>query len=253
MIQGRSPLFAAAFAALLLGSGTPATAQEEEDALPPVTFPLLADHASSAAGFVPAGWLLEATASGDIDRDGRSDLAFVVRMSDPANIVPNDALCGDSFDTNPRIFAVALAEPGGGYRLGTSDNELIPRHDNPCASDPFGAPEQLSIARGAVRIDLERFMSAGGWDMGTTSFTFRWEGDGLRLIGYDFSNVRRNTGEFGGVSINYLTGRAELTQGRIDEDRDTVRWVALHNRRPITIEWIGNGLDYDPEQLVSGL
>lgn len=242
-------------ALLILAAPAPAAAQDEDGALPPVAYPSLPDRAAGAAGFVPAGWLLEASASGDIDRDGRSDLAMVLRMNDPANVIPGgtEGFCGDTLDTNPRIFAVALAEAAGGYRLGTSDNELIPRRDNPCALDWFGAPEQLSIARGAIRIDLERFMSAGGWDMGTTSFTFRWEDAGLRLIGYDFSNVRRNTGDVTGISINYLTGRAKLTRGRMGEDRETVRWVALHNRGPITIDWIGNGLEYDPERLVSGL
>ncbi|HEY0014304.1 MAG TPA: hypothetical protein VGB79_15785 [Allosphingosinicella sp.] len=238
-------------ASTLLAFSAPAAAQEE-DGPPPVDYPTLPEHAQAASGFVPAGWRLEASASGDLDRDGRSDLALVLRMNDPANVLPNEGLCGETIDTNPRILAIALAAAGGGYRLGVQDQELIPRRDNPCASDWF-APEHLRIERGAVRIDLERFMSAGGWDMGTTSFTFRWEDDNLRLIGFDYSNVKRNTGDVGGVSINYLTGRAKLTRGRIDEDRETVRWVTLHSRRPLTIWSVGDGLMYDPENLISSL
>lgn len=237
---------------LLLLALPSAVAAQEEDAAPPVVYPTLASRAADAAGFVPAGWRMEASAAGDLDRDGRSDLAMVLRMNDAANVLRNDGLCGETFDTNPRILAVALAEAGGGYRLGVQDQELIPRRDNPCATDWF-APEHLSIERGTVRVSLERFMSAGGWDMGTTSFTFRWEDDNLRLIGYDFSNMKRNTGEFSGVSINYLTGRAKLTRGRMDEDRETVRWVMLHSRRPLTIWSVGDGLMFDPENLISSL
>lgn len=247
------PIHVRLLALLILPVPAAAAAQEEEGGLPPVTYPSLPDSAASAAGFVPQGWQLEASAAGDLDRDGRSDIAMVLKMDDPANVLPNEGLCGDTIDTNPRILAVALAERGGGYRLGTSNQELIPRRDNACAVDWFGAPEQLSITRGAVRIDLERFMSAGGWDMGTTSFTFRWEGEDLRLIGYDFSNVKRNTGDTAGLSVNYITGRAKLTRGRLDSDRETVRWVSLHNRGPVTIHAIGNGMEYDPEGLVGGL
>jgi hypothetical protein len=243
-------LFALPLLALLAAAA--AAAQVEEGGPPPVDIPQLPEQAADAAGFVPAGWRLEASASGDLDRDGRSDLAMVLRMDDPANVLSNDGLCGETLDTNPRILAVALAAAGRGYRLGVQDQELIPRRDNPCATDWF-APEHLRIERGAVRVDLERFMSAGGWDMGTTSFTFRWEDGNLRLIGYDFSNMKRNTGEFTAVSINYLTGRAKLTRGRMDEDRETVRWVPLHNRSPVTIWSVGDGLMFDPEDLVSGL
>jgi hypothetical protein len=229
-----------------------AAAAQEEGGPPAVDYPQLPQSAPAARGFVPAGWRLEATASGDLDRDGRSDLAMVLRMNDAANVLRNDGLCGETLDTNPRILAVALAQAGGGYRLGVQDQELIPRRDNPCASDWF-APEHLSIERGTVSVSLERFMSAGGWDMGTTSFTFRWEDDNLRLIGYDFSNMKRNTGDFSGVSINYLTGRAKLTRGRMDSDRETVRWVTLHSRRPLTIWSVGDGLAFDPENLISSL
>lgn len=248
------PLHLRLLAALTLALPAAAAAQEEEDgALPAVTYPSLPDSAANAAGFVPQGWQLEASAAGDLDRDGRSDIAMVLKMDDPANVLPNEGLCGDTIDTNPRILAVALAEAGGGYRLGTSSQELIPRRDNACAVDWFGAPEQLSIARGVVRVDLERFMSAGGWDMGTTSFTFRWEQGDLRLIGFDYRNIGRNSGDVNGLSINYLTGRAKLTRGRTDHDRETVRWVSLHNRGPVTIGTIGSGMDYDPEGLVGGL
>jgi hypothetical protein len=236
----------------ILAVSAAAAAQEEGNGLPPVDYPRLPERAQAAAGFVPAGWRLEASAAGDLDRDGRSDLAMVLRMNDPANVLRNERLCGD-MDTNPRIFAVALAATGGGYRLRVQDRALIARRDNPCMLDPFSEAGQLRIERGTVRIDLERFMSAGGWDAGMTSFTFRWEGGDLRLIGYDFSNVKRNTGETRGLSINYLTGRAKLTRGRIDQDRETVRWVSLHSRQPLNIWAIGDGLMFDPEDLVSSL
>jgi hypothetical protein len=245
------PLPVRLFAFLILTMPVAALAQEE-DAIPPIDYPMLPERAADAAGFAPPGWRVELSAPGDLDRDGRSDLAIVLRMNDPANVVPID-FCGETLDTNPRILAVVLAEEGGGYRLGLQNHELIPRRDNACAVDWFGTPESLAVERGTVRIALERFMSAGGWDMGTTSFTFRWEADDLRLIGYDYRNVRRNSGEVAGLSVNYLTGRAKLTQGRMDEDRETVRWVSLHSRRPIGIGSIGSGLDFDPEELVSSL
>ena len=240
--------------AFFLLLATPSVVAAQEGELPPVQFPSLPDRAADAAGFVPAGWRLEASASGDLDEDGRSDLALVLRMTDPRNIIANEGgLCGETLDTNPRMIAVALASRSGGYHLGVENGELIPRRNNACAEDPFGAPDHIVIEHKTVRIYLERLMSAGGWDAGTTSFSFRWADGDLQLIGFDYSNVQRNTGALSLLSINYLTGRAKITQGRIDSDDETVRWVRLHMKSSPSIGTLGNGLEYDPENLVSNL
>jgi len=53
-------------------------------------------------------------------------------------------------------------------------------------------------------------MSAGGWDMGYSVFTFRWQQGAMRLIGFDSSNTQRNSGATQTLSINYLTRRVRI-------------------------------------------
>jgi hypothetical protein len=96
-------------------------------------------------------------------------------------------------------------------------------------------------------------MSAGGWDAGMTTFKWRWRDRALRLIGFDYSNVRRNTGDSTLVSINYLTGRAKISTGNIGTDTEKIRWTTLRSRRAPTISEVGDGLMFDPEKLVSRL
>jgi hypothetical protein len=231
----------------LLALLSPAAASAQD--LPPVTYPPLPAQAATADGFAPTGWKIEARAVGDLDGDGRADLALILRLTDPANIIA-ESMCEKEFDTNPRRLAVLLAKPGGGYRLAAENHTLIPRRDNACQVDPFSA---IEIERGMLRIAFERMMSAGGWDAGMTTFKWRWRDAALRLAGFDYSNVKRNTGKMGLVSINYLTGRAKITTGNIESDRETVRWTTLRNRRAPTIEEVGDGLMFDPEGLVSQL
>jgi hypothetical protein len=231
----------------LLAAPAAAAAQE----LPPVDYPRLPVAAATERDFVPQGWRIEARAVGDLDADGKADLALVLRGTDPANVVA-EPMCEERLDTNPRLLVVLLASPAGGYRLVADNHELIPRRDNPCQVDPFSDPGQIAIERGVLRIDLERMMSAGGWDMGTTTFRWRWRDGTMRLIGFDYSNVRRNTGALTLVSINYLTGRVKISTGNIGTDREKVRWTTLHSRRAPTIVDIGDGLTFDPEDLVSG-
>ena len=243
--DGRGPANGLALIALL----APAAAAAQE--LPPVDYPRLPAAAATEQGFVPKGWRVEARAEGDLDRDGKADLALVLRGTNPANVI-SEGMCEEPLDTNPRIVAVVLAGPAGGYRLAADNRELIPRRDNPCQVDPFSDPGQIAIEGGTLRIDLERMMSAGGWDMGTTTFRWRWRDGALTLIGFDYSNVRRNTGALTRVSINYLTGRVKISSGNIASDREKVRWTRLHSRRLPTFSDIGDGLMFDPEDLLSG-
>jgi hypothetical protein len=231
----------------------PASGAAAQDfVIPPVSYPPLPAAATTAQGFVPKGWPIEAQASGDLDGDSRADLALVLRSEDPANVI-RETMCEERFDTNPRILALLLARPDGGYRVAVQNHTLISRRENPCEVDSFSDPGQIAIERGTLRIDLERMMSAGGWDSGNATFKWRWRDDSLRLIGFDYSNVKRNTGALTVISINYLTGRAKISTGNIGTDRDKVRWKALRNRRAPTIGEMGDGLMFDPENLVSNL
>lgn len=241
--------------ALLLSALVPVSPQDE---LPSVRYPVLANEAANVQGFVPAGWALETKVAGDLNGDGKLDLAFALHMTDRANIVKNPGgFCGETLDTNPRILGVALARPGGGYRLAVQNHSLVPRRDNACAEDWFDSDGEsgggLSIQRGNVVITLGRFMSAGGWGMGRTIFTLRWRDDALRLIGFDVENTQRNSGETSSLSINYLTRKVRTGHGSIESDAEKVRWSRLPGAGLPTIEAIGNGLDYDPGGLVGRL
>ena len=237
--------------ATLLAAALPAAAAHAQEAsLPPARYPAIPAAAASAAAFVPAGWRIESQVSGDLDGAGAPDIALVLRGRDAAAIIPAE-MCENPFDTNPRILIVALAAPGG-YRRVVANHALIPRRDNACQMDWF-SDGSIRIERGTLNLDLERMMSAGGWDAGTTSFHFQWRNGEIRLIGYDFSNARRNTGEFKSLSINFLTRRAKTTLGNLSSDDESVRWSRLRPAPLPTLDEIGDGLAYDPEGLVARL
>lgn len=236
----------------------PMAALAQDEALPPVHYPSLPEHAASGKGFVPAGWSLEQSQTGDLNGDGLPDLALALHQADPHNIVKNDGgMCGETLNSNPRILAVALALPGGGYRLAMQNHSLVPRYDSPCADDWFAADSEggggITIERGTLRVRLSYFMSAGGWSMGNRTFTFRWQQDALRLIGFDYMNAQRNTGEMTTLSANFAAHKVRIARGTTDSDKEKVRWSALPVRPLLTIGQVGNGTDFDPGGLVSKL
>ncbi|HEX8640185.1 MAG TPA: hypothetical protein VF704_03410 [Allosphingosinicella sp.] len=243
--------FTGPVAALLL---VPAPATAQELAIPPVDYPALPVSAASAEAFVPAGWRIDALEEGDLNGDGADDLAFVLREQDPANVIDNAGFGPDRFDTNPRMLAVALAERRGGYRLVAQNHRLIPRHTEPVLDDPFDPEgEALKIERGTLKLSLIRFASAGGWDSGGTAFTFRWQDGALRLIGFDWDNVQRASGETREVSINFLTRRVRSASGNIERDDEQVRWSRIPAGPLPTLDEIGDGLEFDPGGILARL
>lgn len=222
-----------------------ALAQEAEP--PPVTFPTLAAKGATAQAFVPAGWTLESEVKGDLDKDGADDLALVLRMADPANVIKPYEDMDTTLDTNPRMLAVALAEKAGGFRLGFENHTLIPRNVNASQDDPLSESGGVSIEKGTLKVGLYLFMSAGGWDAGNTSFTFRIEKEKLRLIGYDSLNLNRGSGKIDEVSINLLTAKVILTAGSISEDEGKKTEKKLKKNPVVTIDDLGEwGEGYAP-------
>ena len=230
----------------LIAAVFPATALAQDLTIPPAVYPPVSQKAGNANGFVPSGWKIEREARGDISGDGRPDLAIVVREQDPRKRLAHDGMGISPLDTNPRMLIIALGNIGGGYVLADENHSLIPRHEWPTMSDPFGEDGDMTIANSALKITLFHFMNAGGWNMGPTHFTLRWRDDALRLIGYDGFDAARNTGETTGLSVNFLTGRVKQESGRIDNDRAKARWHQLASRRLPTTDEIGVWDEYDP-------
>ena len=178
---------------------------------------------------------------------GRDDLLLVLRMDVAANVIENEGLGGPDLDTNPRMLAVAFASAdGAGYRLALQDHTLVPRAHSPVTEDYLSEMGSVSIGRGAFKVALHSFASAGSWSMGNTALTFRYQDGCFRLIGHDRYSVHRASGEMVNTSVNYLTGKARLAQGNVDSDDEDIAWRRLPARPLQCLQAVGNGFDFDP-------
>lgn len=232
-------LFALAFA-------TPALAELE---IPAVTYPTLAPEGTSAEAFVPKGWKLESGQKGDLDKDGKDDLLILLRMDDAKNVIQHDGLGRNPFDTNPRILAVAFAGAADKpYRLALQNHTLIARPEDPVLDDPLSETGGVAIERGALKVALHLFSSAGSWGMGLTTYSFRHGRRGFELIGFDRSTTNRGDGSVEEVSINYLTGKVKISTGTIEDDELKAEWRKLKKKSPLLlIDDIGDGLQFEPK------
>lgn len=215
----------------------------DPDNLPPVSYPALAATADTMFDFIPEGWAMESQKQGDLNNDGKDDFAAILRMRDPVNMVTGPWL-GEPFDTNPRLLLVAFRERDGLFRRVVANHVLIPRRDNPMQEDPL---REIAIKRGVLTLTLENFMNAGGWGTWNATYAFRWQAPHFALIGYDRHYLARNSGESEDISVNYLTHRRKTVKGRADEDGEAVSWSTEARRAPITLEGIGNAMQWHPD------
>ncbi len=230
---------------LLLALPSIAFAQDPaDDEIPAVAYPAIVRTAATPAGFIPKGWKQVQLAEGDLNRDGKPDFAMVVRMGSPANRIASSWAPESPFDTNPWML-IAAFRAGSGYELALADHSLIPRHENPSADEEF---DEIKVANGTLKVVMHLFMSAGGWEMGGSAYTFRWQDGGFKMIGFDRDEVHRGSGAMTEVSINYLTGRKMLKTGTIESDKHSSKELRIESKPLIDLTAIGDGLMFDPDE-----
>ena len=212
--------------------------------IPAVAYPAIAQSGSTPAAFIPKGWKQVQLAEGDLNRDGKPDFAMVMRMDSAANRIPPSWNPETPYDTNPWMLIAGFRDSAG-YKLALSDHQLIPRHENPNADEEF---DEIEVANGNLKVVMHLFMSAGGWEMGGSAYTFRWQDGGFKLIGFDRDEVHRGSGETTEVSINYLTGRKQLKSGNIGDDKQKSSEMRIAKKPLIELTTIGDGLIFDPDE-----
>ena len=140
------------------------------------------------------------------------------------------------------MLAVAFAEPRGGYRLAASNRGLFLRPEQPFTGDVPPNEDTIRLERGSLVVFLEYLR---GW----ASFRFRWQEGAMRLIGYD--DVGVSGGCMTRTSINYLTGRAALEAGYVDQDRSRTarRRLTSLDRPPLDRIDL---MEFQPEEAIAG-
>lgn len=239
------------FLAVAMLFSQPAFADTDDDTGPPdVVYPVLPAQAASIHAFVPGGWRVEADLRGHLDAGNIADALLLLRMDEPANVLAPGTFRSERVDTNPRMLVALLANAGGGWRRVMANHVLIPRGDSPNMDDYLGESPADALHIHANRtwsVNLHSWSSAGSWDTSETTFTFRLEGDCMRLVGLDEDALHRGSGETTALSVNFLTGRASKRDGSIEESMPRPeRWTRLKSKARVCIEDIGDGFGYSP-------
>jgi hypothetical protein len=216
---------------------------------PGAQYPELPRWSASAEDFVPPGWVAEASSKGDLNGDKRPDLLLVLKQNDPSFILSNepDSPGISEVDANPRVLVIAFARKAGGYDLVRENRDFIPRYQDPTIEDPFGYAE---IANGAFKVGLHYWANAGSWYTSSRTFVFKYQEKAFRLVALTDYTTKRNTGQSWDLSLDYVKRRAIMVAGNFsnDDGKDKKLQRALPREKPLMIEDLGCGWDFEPKQ-----
>lgn len=167
-----------------------------------------------ARPFVPKGWTLETLSQGDLDGDGKADMAMVL-LQRGASTSEEFAEIDSSFRPVSRCLLVALANrKGKGFRKVSESCQIIPDHNHPWQMDPF---QSIGVRDGRLLVRTVNAMTMGSWFAGFDNLSFRWDGSDLRLETSYRSYFHRSLGTGSSLDADYRLGRI------VRCERDSVR------------------------------
>jgi len=191
----------------------------QEIELPKVTIPQLPKTGINIQDFVPNGWAVELSESGDLGGDrSKRDYLLLLKMQDRHNILHDYANCHDPLDTNPRLLVFLLAR-NGRYFLAGQNSELIPRPDSFCSGDdPIDG-----ITGGDIQINNKKgIVNLGFWGgiLGHQSFHFQWRNQGVYLVACNKYTRQRASGGTSNIEADYIKRQVRYEDVELHENNE---------------------------------
>lgn len=182
----------------------------------------------SARDFAPRGWIVLDSATGDLNNDQLSDLAFVLQHKNSISLIKTADGYSDTVTTQPRILVIAFYSPSAKqFIIAEQSNSFILHHDNPNMEDPF---DTLLISNGVLQIDFHIWMNMGSWTTSNNSYEFSYQDGQFKLVSAEYFSVDRASGDTEDRSYHFLSKEVKISTGNISRKKVKTK------SRPIAID-----------------
>lgn len=206
--------------------------------------------------WIPSGWKLISTATGDLNADGSDDAVLVIEENNLKNQKQNKGLGEMAINENPRRLLVLIKTPTGFQQFSNIEHFIPSAADlnSPCLADPLEGGG-VTVQRGLLKVSFQYWSSCGSYGVIHRTFGFRSEGKRFRLVGLDEWEFMRNSGERSEYSINYLTRKKKITTGLNEfeksksKSKSRVEWKNISDSGPFYLDQIKP--DCAPEEKVN--
>jgi hypothetical protein len=184
------------------------------------TYPTVRAEGKTIQDFVPKGWVILASAVGDLNKDNLPDAAIILQHKDSTNFIET-LPGGDTMHvvTQPRILIVLLKNAADNqFHLAAQNNDFVMLHDQPNIEEPF---QEMKIAKGTLQLDYQLFCNMGCSDITNITYKFRYQGNDFALIGADYNSINRMSHAGEAYSFNFLTRKRTHGISKSDNDKGT--------------------------------
>ena len=197
---------------ILLALMSPVSAQS-------FVFPTFNKTVKSVSDLIPARWHIKDSVSGDLNKDGRADMAMVLEYADTVREMRPDSM---EITDHPRILLVLFRDSAtGGYRPFCQNNTFIIREgEGGMLNDPYG---YLSIKNNVLTVGVEFLRE-------TAEYKFRWQKGDLYLIGASDYGTTAATGESDGWEFNFSTSKARHAWRKAGSAKEQSEWKTFQPR-----------------------
>ena len=210
------------------------------------SYPIIKTSGNQISDFIPNSWTVLDTAIGDLNKDGRDDIAFVIQYHDSAHIILTSYNDNDTVFAQPRILLIAIYDGNSkDFTLIEQSNTFILSHEDSNMEEPF---QDILISKGILKIDFNIFMNSGGWGTFTNNYKFRYQDNEFKLIGADHHYINRGSGETEDRSYNFLTRRMKISTGTISSDKLNTKWQTLGAEKLKTFKTLNQPFSWKIEE-----
>jgi hypothetical protein len=179
------------------------------------SYPAIKASAATMHSFVPAGWMLLDSITGDLNNDKHADLAFVIQHKDSVALLESKSgsHTGQQIGviTQPRILIIAFFNIlTRQYDVVMQNDPFILCHDDAALDDPFVG---MSITKGVMKMNFHLLDSKTSWVTINTFYSFQYRDSAFVLTGADYITLQRMTGETEARHYNFVDKKEEMITG----------------------------------------
>ncbi|MFL5764018.1 MAG: hypothetical protein ACJ77K_08765 [Bacteroidia bacterium] len=194
----------------------------------PFSFPKIDSTGRDASEFIPPGWFVEHSASGDLNNDKTEDLVLVIQSKDSITELRYNCETKKWDDEErgfPRILIVLFEGLDGKYHLAFQNNDFILRSDEGgMMGDPFEGQEMK------IRNNVLTFGFSGGTsERWVVEYKFRYQKSNWFLIGASSGGFHAVLGTAEENSYNFLTGKVKITTSVniFENGKSKIKWKTI--------------------------
>ena len=189
------------------------------------SYPAVSETGQTTRDFVPAGWTILDSATGDLNKDKLNDAIIVLQHTGSLLLIKPGEAMEDTVLMQPRMLVILFRNPkDNNFYLVEQNNSFILNHDDPSMDDPY---QGINIYKGIFQINFHRFYNMGSWYTTKTHYKFRYQNTRFILIGASYFTIHRSTLDFEDYSYNFLTKKRSLIKGNDNNRIKKTYWKPI--------------------------